>query len=816
MNINKVLMEYDNMFGINSMDEIEDFLIKMLDVANEEKDDYSAITLMNEIIGFYRDTSQNHKGIKICGQLIRQMELLGIEGTVEYATSLLNIANAYRAFGLYEESNRLYSEVEKIYRDKLAAGEFNYASLYNNWSLLYQETEEFENAKKMLLKALSIVDLFPKAVIQQANTRTNLANTLLRLDEMDDAMKYLNEAIDIYKKDGERDFHYSAALSAMGDALFMQEKYEEASVYYKRAMQEIEKHTGITESYTRVEDKYNTAVKRISVGQSDREMSDNEVVEQETCTSNKYSANPHIFNNNLERCKAFYETYGAPMIHEQFAEYENRIAVGLVGEGSDCFGFDDEISMDHDYGVGFCMWLTDEDYEQIGYALHKVYERLVLEHAEEFLEINHGVYEQSINKFMDNRRGVFSISTFYNNLLGVDKLVLDENQWLEISEDKLATATNGMVFRDDLHVFSDIRKRLLEYYPRKIWLIKLAEKIHVFSQVAQSNYARMMARKDYVTASVCVADGMRYAMEIVYLLNKTYAPYYKWLRLGMNTLNSLYEIPYLLDSIATERLQEDAWDGPYNPYELNRYDSVVVRFEDIAGRILDALVANGIVNGTNTFLDVYVKGIYEMALLRKDELIEQIVRTEWQQFDKVKNEGGRADCQDDWNTFSLMRKSQYMAWSEELLVSYLRDLESAGRNGWNLIMEKYARMMQSTAPDRYNELSGELPERSDERIAIQEQIIEIQVGWMEQFASKYPKMAGNARSIHTYEDNPYNTSYETYLRGELGTYSDETLVLYGRYIVELQRTDKNLAYMIMQNTANLYGYKSVDDAENRL
>lgn len=124
--------------------------------------------------------------------------------------------------------------------------------------------------------------------------------------------------------------------------------------------------------------------------------------------------------------------------------------------------------------------------------------------------------------------------------------------------------------------------------------------------------------------------------------------------------------------------------------------------------------------------------------------------------------------------------------------------------------------MESTAPDRYEELKKDLPVRSLERIAIQEEIIKLQVEWMEDFAKEYPKMAGNARSIHTSEDNPYNTSYETYLRGELGTYSEKTLLMYGRFIVELKKNGENLAYNIMSNTARLYGYESLEEAERKI
>ena len=87
---------------------------------------------------------------------------------------------------------------------------------------------------------------------------------------------------------------------------------------------------------------------------------------------------------------------------------------------------------------------------------------------------------------------------------------------------------------------------------------------------------------------------------------------------------------------------------------------------------------------------------------------------------------------------------------------------------------------------------------------------------MEEFAKEYPKLAGNARSIRTSEDTAYSTSCETYLRGEISTYSENTFLLYGRFITELMKENRNLAYEIMENTAKLYGYGSVDDAESKI
>ena len=83
-----------------------------------------------------------------------------------------------------------------------------------------------------------------------------------------------------------------------------------------------------------------------------------------------------------------------------------------------------------------------------------------------------------------------------------------------------------------------------------------------------------------------------------------------------------------------------------------------------------------------------------------DQLIERIVRHEWDQFQRTNNEGGRAACQGNWPVFRQMRTSQFMTWPDPLLDSYLADLVEAERVGRNLVTEKYGRMMESTAPLR--------------------------------------------------------------------------------------------------------------------
>ena len=199
-----------------------------------------------------------------------------------------------------------------------------------------------------------------------------------------------------------------------------------------------------------------------------------------------------------------------------------------------------------------------------------------------------------------------------------------------------------------------------------------------------------------------------------------------------------------------------------------------------------------------------------------EELADKVTKYEFKAFDKVKNEGGRAYCQDDYFTFEIMRKSQYLTWNREMLMQYLYDFDREYRLGHNLITEKYGRMMISTAPEEYEKIKDNFPEISKEKSDIIEAVVAMQVKRREEFSIKYPKLSGRARTVHTDEDLPYDTSYETYLRGEISTYSDKMLELYARYIVDLENKGVNVTEEIMKNSVKMYGYSSLEDAERKM
>jgi len=196
-----------------------------------------------------------------------------------------------------------------------------------------------------------------------------------------------------------------------------------------------------------------------------------------------------------------------------------------------------------------------------------------------------------------------------------------------------------------------------------------------------------------------------------------------------------------------------------------------------------------------------------------NETTKLILAIEWELFGRVQNIGGRADCQDNRDTFLLMRSSQLDAWTEEMRRSWLDDLHLARAEGRNPLAEKYGYMMERTDPIGYARIADSLPPRSPEKLELISHICAVHLDWMDALRCRYPALTGRGRAVDSDADSIYATSFSTYLAGELATYSTHTLKLYWSYVQTLVTEEKNLNEQILKNTVEQYGYPSLESAE---
>lgn len=201
---------------------------------------------------------------------------------------------------------------------------------------------------------------------------------------------------------------------------------------------------------------------------------------------------------------------------------------------------------------------------------------------------------------------------------------------------------------------------------------------------------------------------------------------------------------------------------------------------------------------------------------KKEQLVFEITQLEWDMFQHVYNTGGRASCQDNPDTFFKMRMSQWLAYSEEVLESYRDDCLKAIENGDNLLWQKYARMMETTYPEEYENVKQYLPEISEESMEKIEEIVRIHLGWDAFMAEHYPNIRKRGRVATTGEDNvAAGSSMESYLRCELMSYSERTRELIYRETKAAFAAGENTLQDIIANETRFYGYETLEEAEKK-
>ena len=246
----------------------------------------------------------------------------------------------------------------------------------------------------------------------------------------------------------------------------------------------------------------------------------------------------------IDVARDWYENTVAPELEREFGDLTGRIAVGLAGRGSECFGFDDDISRDHDFETGLALWLTDASEREFGFRLERCYARLRRELAP-------AARASAQSRFGGGEHGVMTIGDFYLRHLGFPDAPRDFRQWLYTPEYAFAEAVNGAVFRDDEGEFSRIRRTILTGMPEDVRRKKLAARAALMAQSGQYNFNRCLRHKEKGAAHLALAEFVRQAGSMIFLLNRRFAPYYKWLFRAMRELPKLSLLAESLEFLLT-------------------------------------------------------------------------------------------------------------------------------------------------------------------------------------------------------------------------------------------------------------------------
>lgn len=308
----------------------------------------------------------------------------------------------------------------------------------------------------------------------------------------------------------------------------------------------------------------------------------------------------------LEIAKAFYHEYGEPMLREKFPEILPFMAVGLLGRGSECLGFDDEVSRDHDFEPGFCVFLPGEEIvdRRTAFLLERAYAGL----PKEFMGLRRAV----ISPVGGARHGVLRTAEFMTDLVGSSDGRLDLTGWMTVPDHALTEALSGEIFTDPYGEVTAIRERLRRQ-PVDVKRKKLAGHLLLMGQSGQYNYKRCLAHGETAAAQLAVTEFVKSTMSVVFLLNNAYQPYYKWSFRAMRALPRLSLEAELLEYLLTSDNEPET--------AKEKYDVI----EGIASDVIDELMEQGLTQAicgdlekhaysvNDQIADAYIRNLHILA-----------------------------------------------------------------------------------------------------------------------------------------------------------------------------------------------------------
>ena len=337
----------DLLYRENKLEEAYTYLLDCFEQAMIQKDDLLVLGILSELLGYYRVHAMFDLGNKMAKNALQLLNNMKMEDTIIAATTYLNIATLYRAQKHNQEAYDLFIKCMHIYNHTLDEQDERYIALYNNMSLALHELNDLDTALEYATKALSLLLESNTNQTYIAITKTNIAQVYFSMNNLDEGVLMLEGAIELFIQYDPTSPHYNAALASLAQSYYIQKDYTNSLRIYEDVMNNIQKKYGKNADY-------------------------------ESVKSNYEFIKTHLNNRGfgMQLCFDYYQEFARPMLENNFPSLLEHMAIGLIGFGSECLGFDDELSRDHDFGPSFCIFLPKVIYDVHHKQLQAAYDQL--------------------------------------------------------------------------------------------------------------------------------------------------------------------------------------------------------------------------------------------------------------------------------------------------------------------------------------------------------------------------------------------------------------------------------------------------------
>lgn len=252
MDVREFIAELDRMFTGGRAAEVDAYLRSSLARADGEGDGAAALTILNEMIGYYRSISAHDDAVAASERALAETAAPGLRDSPARGTTLLNAATAYRAAGLPDRALPLYLEALAVYSKTLPPDDGRLAGLHNNIASLHEAAGDHEKALDALRKSAGVL-AGKEGGVESATVDTNIALVLLKLGRDDEARETLDRALAVFERmrgrEGARPSHYASALAALAQMHFVARRYDDAAATYEKALEELRFHYGENQDY---------------------------------------------------------------------------------------------------------------------------------------------------------------------------------------------------------------------------------------------------------------------------------------------------------------------------------------------------------------------------------------------------------------------------------------------------------------------------------------------------------------------------------------------------------------------------------------